>query len=209
MRIKIIIKYAVDCGKIDNNPINEIKTPQPYNTNLLHLNSDWVTKFYEFDFHSETLSKVRDMYVFSCETGISYADIIKLKPVNIKAGEDKQGKEFEFITDNRQKTKTEYNTIITRRAKEIIDKYGGIDKMPKISNQKCNQYLKDALDILEYPNFKKITFHSARKSFAHNFMNGELDVTEIDMSNMLGHKDLRELYAYGIKDKKKMLSKYV
>ena len=207
-KFRKVFDFAVETGRININPISEIKTPQPYNTDLLHLNSEWVRKLYNFKFHSNCLNKIRDMYVFGCETGIAHIDILNLTTNNIKNG-NHNGKEFEYISGKRKKTGTEYNVNIYERANEIIRKYGSIDKLPHVSNQKCNQYIKDCLDIIQYPQFADITFHSARKSFAHNYMNGPRQVSELDMSKMLGHSNLKELSAYAIKDKQQILSKYI
>ena len=98
--------------------------------------------------------------------------------------------------------------IHSKRANLIIEKYGNVERIPKISNQKCNQYIKNAFEILDFVDFEKVKFHSARKSFAHNGMNGELQITEEDIIKMLGQKNVRELASYGLKESVQILDKY-
>jgi integrase len=53
-------------------------------------------------FSIERLQMVKNMFVFACYTGLSYSDLIKLKPENIQIGIDGES----WIKTNRQKTKT-------------------------------------------------------------------------------------------------------
>ncbi|MES2521007.1 MAG: phage integrase SAM-like domain-containing protein [Bacteroidota bacterium] len=203
MRIKVVLDYAYDIGKIDKNPIHEVKTPQRYDTDLFHLNEPMIKKLYDYPFFPKAVRKVVDMFVFSCESGLAYIDLIALTSENVK-----QNNNYEYLQGNRQKTGTLYTVILSKRAKLIIEKYGSVEGIPKISNQKCNQYIKNAFEMLDFADFEKVKFHSGRKSFAHNGMNGELQITEEDIIKMLGQKNVRELASYGLKESVQILDKY-
>lgn len=58
---------------------------------------------------------VKNMFVFACYTGLSYSDLIQLKPANIQIGIDGES----WIKTNRQKTKTPVTSV----AEELQEKH--------------------------------------------------------------------------------------
>ena len=110
----------------------------------------------------ERLQTVRDVFVFSCYTGLSYVDAINLGPDEINLGIDGEY----WIFSRRQKTDTKLR-IPLLRALEILKKYRKHPKsinrdkvFPLISNQKLNSYLKEIADLCGIK--KNLTFHLAR-----------------------------------------------
>ena len=67
----------------------------------------------------ERLAVVKDLFVFSCYTGISYADIMKLTPDNIQFGIDGN----RWIMANRNKTGTPFKIPLLSKAEKLILKY--------------------------------------------------------------------------------------
>ncbi|HPJ60372.1 MAG TPA: site-specific integrase, partial [Bacteroidales bacterium] len=65
------------------------------------------------------LSQVRDIFIFSCYTGLAYIDVLKLKRDNIVRGIDGE----KWIFTSREKTLTKSNIPLLPKALEIIDKY--------------------------------------------------------------------------------------
>lgn len=68
--------------------------------------------------HIKRLEVVRDIFLFSCFTGLAYIDVANLKPDNIVTMNDKQ-----WIVTNRQKTKVPSNVLLLDVPKQIISKY--------------------------------------------------------------------------------------
>ena len=66
------------------------------------------------------LELVRDIFVFSCFTGLAYIDVANLKPEHIVTLDSK-----EWIMTRRQKTKVESNVLLLEVPKSIIAKYEG------------------------------------------------------------------------------------
>lgn len=98
----------------------------------------------EKDFTTPRLSQVRDFFLFSCYTGLSYADVQKLKPSDINTGGDGE----QWIITYRQKTNTRAAIPLLPVAKEILDRYkdhpvciNQNKALPVSSNQKMNEYL--------------------------------------------------------------------
>ena len=70
-------------------------------------------------FASERVGKVRDIFIFSCFTGLAYADVKKLKRSEIRKGND--GKDWIFTS--RQKTDTESRIPLLSEAARMLKKY--------------------------------------------------------------------------------------
>lgn len=149
------------------------------------------------------LAQVRDIFLFSCFTGLAYADLQKLKRSEISTGID-GGK---WIFTRRQKTDSPSHIPIHPMALEILERYSNHpacqvrDKvLPILGNQKMNAYLKEIADCCGI--FKCLTFHIARHTFATTvtLSNG---VPIETVSKMLGHRNLKTTQHYAkILDKK-------
>ena len=154
-------------------------------------------------FVSERLELVRDIFIFSCFTGLAYIDVKQLTLDNISLGIDGD----KWIFKNRQKTETASKLPLLPVAQEIINKYAEhpVCKnenrlLPILSNQKMNAYLKEIVDVCEIN--KDLTFHIARHTFATTvtLSNG---VPLETVSKMLGHTNLKTTQHYAkILDKK-------
>ncbi|HAE66503.1 site-specific integrase [Sphingobacterium multivorum] len=142
------------------------------------------------------LAHVRDIFVFCCYTGLSYADVKKLKWTDIAEGVD--GKLWIFT--NREKTETSSNIPLLPKALEIIERYRDyppcVSKdmvLPVLSNQKMNSYLKEIADLCEIT--KELTFHKSRHTFATSVTLANSVPIET-VSKMLGHTDIKTTQHY-------------
>lgn len=155
------------------------------------------------DFKITRLQWVRDLFVFSCYTGLSYIDVMRLTPGNITIRMDGEY----WLTTNRQKTNNPVRVPLLPKALEIIAKYKGHTRalaegslFPNISNQKLNSYLKEIADMCDIN--KNLTFHLARHTFATTvtLTNG---VPIESVSKMLGHSKITttQIYAKVIEKK--------
>ncbi len=102
------------------------------------------------EFSNERLLYVRDIFLFSCFTGLAYADVKKLKRTEIAIGVDGEKRVF----TKRQKTNTSSRIPLLSTSLEIINRYQDHPKcvnkgtlLPVLSNQKMNAYLKEIADI--------------------------------------------------------------
>lgn len=113
------------------------------------------------------IAQVRDIFVFSCYTGLAYIDAYKLNRDNLVNGIDGE----KWIFTNRKKTGSKSNIPLLPKALEILDKYKNDPDcnhsnklLPILSNQKMNAYLKEVATIAGIK--KNLTFHLARHTFA-------------------------------------------
>lgn len=167
------------------------------------LTLDELTRIEEKEFKIQRLQQVKDLFVFSCYTGLSYIDLVNLKPDNITIGIDG----MKWINTTRQKSMNQVKVPLLPKAIEILEKYKIQPKvlnenklLPGFSNQKLNTYLKEIADLCEIN--KNLTFHIARHTFATTvtLTNG---VPIESISKMLGHTKLSttQIYAKVIETK--------
>ena len=168
-----------------------------------YLTEKEIQDLMEKELVSDHLELVRDIFIFSCFTGLAYIDVKQLSNDNIVLGIDGD----KWINKNRQKTDTSSRIPILPTAQFIIDKYANHpvcvneDKLlPIFSNQKMNAYLKEIATVCGIN--KELTFHIARHTFATTvtLSNG---VPIETISKMLGHTNLKTTQHYAkILDKK-------
>lgn len=123
------------------------------------LTDEEILRIANKDFGIGRLELVRDVFVFSCFTGLAYIDVYNLTPENIVTLNGKQ-----WIMTKRQKTSVETNVLLLDIPKSIIAKYSGKTYrdgklFPMLTNQKLNSYLKEIADICGIK--KNLTFHLA------------------------------------------------
>ena len=145
---------------------------------------------------SDRVSQVRDIFLFSCYTGLAYADVKKLKRAEIVTGIDGQ----KWVYTNRQKTDTSSRIPLLPQAMELMAKYEEHPQcvndgllLPVLSNQKMNSYLKEIADACGIN--KELTYHIARHTFATTvtLANG---VSIESVSKMLGHTNIKTTQHY-------------
>ena len=143
-------------------------------------------------FPTKRLEQVRDVFIFSCFTGLSYIDIKTLKASEICTSFD--GKLW--IMRHRQKTDTPVNVPLLKIPLAILKKYDGQlpkgELLPVLSNQKLNSYLKEIADLCGIN--KNITFHMSRHTFATMCLNNGVKMENV--SKMLGHTNVRTTQQY-------------
>lgn len=162
----------------------------------VYLSQEEIETIMNKELKIKRLELVRDMFLFSCFTGLAYIDVFNLSKANIVIGIDGE----KWISTHRQKTESASKIPILPVTQMIIDKYenhpqcNNEDKLlPILSNQKMNAYLKELADICNID--KELTFHIARHTFATTvtLTNG---VPIESVSKMLGHKNLRTTQHY-------------
>lgn len=171
--------------------------------NVNFLTEEEIRTIKNKDFIGKGLNLVRDIFIFSCYTGLAYVDIFNLTNEQITIGIDGNL----WIITNRQKTGTNSNIPLLPIAEEIIKKYenhplvSNSEKLlPVYSNQKVNEYLKTIAENCNINN--KLTFHCARHTFATTVTLSN-NVSIESVSKMLGHKSIKTTQHYAkILDKK-------
>ena len=190
--VRSIIKYAITSNMIDHHPVSLMKLKKAPPKPIVYLDEKELERLENKTFDIARLKKVKDVFIFQCYTGMSYAELEKFSqnPDSfIQRGID--NKKWLFI--QRGKTKKyqyEYCIPILKRAHAIIDKYDG--KIPVLTNQKYNAYLKEIADLCEIN--KHLTTHIARKTLGMLLLNNDVPIETV--SKVLGHKSIRTTQEY-------------
>ncbi|WP_343066430.1 site-specific integrase [Mesonia hippocampi] len=194
-RLRKMVTLAYKMEWIDKDPFIKFK-PTYIKNEREFLSENELRTIIEKEFEIERLELVKDLFVFSCYTGLSYIDVMNLNEDNITFGID-GGK---WIITNRQKTHNKVKIPLLPIAEELIQKYEYHLKtkktktlFPNISNQKLNSYLKEIADLCKIK--KNLTFHIARHTFATTvtLSNG---VPIETVSKLLGHSKIATTQIY-------------
>jgi site-specific recombinase XerD len=144
-------------------------------------------------FSIKRLEQVRDIFVFSCFTGLAYVDVRNLRAEDITTSFDDKL----WIIKKRQKTNVQSNILLLDIPKMILKKYSnkitGGKLLPVITNQRINSYLKEIADVCGIE--KNLTFHLARHTFATTITLAK-GVPMETVSKMLGHTSIRTTQIY-------------
>lgn len=194
-RLKTVLRKAYSEGITTNQPYSSFKL-KTQKTNREFLSESELEKLIDLDLsENQSLSKVKDIFLFSVYTGIRFQDAQNLSIKNVI----KEKKNY-FIQFTQAKTGESINIPILSTAKEIIDKYNESPErkilkrlLPRISNQKVNAYLKVISDLA---GIRPITHHIARHTFATTIcLNNKMPIEEL--SKLLGHTSIKTTQIYG------------
>lgn len=192
---KKIILICIANGWLDKDPFVKYK-PKVKEVKRDFLNSEELEVMAGKILVSDRVSQVRDIFLFTCYTGLAYADVKKLKRTEIVTGLDGQ----RWVSTSRQKTDTSSRIPLLAQALELMSKYEDHPQcvndgllLPVLSNQKMNSYLKEIADACGI--HKELTYHIARHTFATTvtLANG---VSIESVSKMLGHTNIKTTQHY-------------
>jgi site-specific recombinase XerD len=187
-----IVALAKNNGWIHSNPFTNFKI-RFEKVDRGYLTQDELTTIMQKKLAIKRLEQVRDIFIFSCFTGLAYVDVKNLNEKDIKKSFD--GKLW--IMKKRQKTNIQSIILLLDIPKMILDKYKGMLRenklLPVISNQRLNSYLIEIADLCGIE--KHLTFHLARHTFATTVTLAK-GVPMETVSKMLGHTSIRTTQIY-------------
>ncbi|MCU7552858.1 site-specific integrase [Chitinophagaceae bacterium LB-8] len=193
--LKKIVKECVAKGWLEKDPFMSFKLKAKASDRTF-LTQHELDLLENKQFTIERLNHIKDIFLFSCYTGLAYIDLANLKSYQISIGIDGE----KWIFTSRQKSDEPSHVPLLPTAMAIIEKYAAHPKvlnsgklLPIPSNQKVNSYLKEIADVCGIT--KELTFHVARHTFATTvtLTNG---VPIESVSKMLGHKKLQTTQIY-------------
>lgn len=192
---KKIVLICVKNGWISRDPFINFKMSKKEVIRTF-LSKNEIETIFKKNFVSERVSLVRDIFLFSCFTGLAYIDVKQLRKHEILIGVDGR----QWIISARQKTGSPTKIPLHPLALKLVLKYKAHPKclqkgtvFPVLSNQKMNSYLKEIADVCGIQ--KELTFHIARHTFATTvtLSNG---VPIETVSKLLGHSSIKQTQHY-------------
>jgi integrase len=164
---------------------------------------------YKFGKGQGRLERARDVFLFTCFTGLRYSDVVKLTRHDVKDG---------FIQIVTQKTVDNLRIELNKHAQALLDKYMNIEfptdkALPVVSNAHMNEYLKEVcelcgLDELQrvvyfiggvrhekvYPKWQLVSTHCGRRTFVVNAL--QLGIPAEVIMRWTGHSDYKSMKPY-------------
>jgi len=190
-----VIKICLDNEWITKNPFTNYKSKLKEVVRE-YLFEEEIQSIMNKEFKIERLSLVRDIFLFSCFTGLAYIDVKNLTENNISYGIDGE----KWIFTHRQKTESPSKIPLLPIPKMLIERYSKHPQcsnqnrlLPILTNQRMNSYLKEIAAVCGID--KELTFHIARHTFATTvtLANG---VPIESVSKMLGHTSIKTTQHY-------------
>lgn len=164
---------------------------------------------FEIPFAKSYLERVRDIFLFSCFTGLRYSDVKNLKKSDIKE---------DTIEVTTIKTADSIIIELNNHSRAILDKYKDDIfvqdyALPVISNQKMNEYLKELMELagidepiretyyqgnkridIVTPKYALIGTHAGRRTFICNALS--LGIPPQVVMKWTGHSDYKAMKPY-------------
>ena len=189
--LKTVTIQAQKVGFLDHDPFINLRFHlKPVDRGF--LTEEEIEVLMSKKFGVKRLEHVRDIFVFSCFTGLAYIDVSNLTDENIVTigGTD-------WIMTKRQKTSITENVPILDVAREIINKYhSSADRngrlLPILSNQNMNAYLKEIADLCGIK--KRLSYHMARHTYATLLLSKGVPMETV--SKLLGHTNIKTTQIY-------------
>lgn len=180
---------AIDAGLLKRNPYKWINISKGNDGNSLQkcLTPEEFQKIKHVKLCTESLQKVKDVFIFQTYTCLSYAD---LKDFNINNLINIKG--MQVYIGKRDKTGKQFTIPLLKPALDILHKYS--EKLPIISNVKYNAYLKVVAQAAGID--KPLTTHWARHTGATLLLNDGVPMQIV--SKICGHSSTKiteQIYA--------------
>lgn len=180
---------AISEGLMKRNPYRSLHIPTDKQSKSLHkyLTIEELHRFESADMRTESLNRVRDLFIFQTYTCLSYVDMAAFDFTKVKNDDGNL-----IYTGRRGKTHQEFTFLILKPAMNVLQKYDY--KLPILSNVKYNEYLKVCAQMAQID--KPISSHWARHTGATILLNEGVDMEIV--AKVLGHsstKITRTVYA--------------
>lgn len=203
--LKTFINYARKEGVQVNDKYKDFPIKKE-KLDVIALTQDEFDKLFDLDLSgNKKLAQVRDVFCFSCVTGLRYSDLNQLSRVHIHEDE---------IRLNIQKTSENLTIPLNPYSLAILEKYKEhFRPLPVISNPKMNAYLKElckkagiVADVPKvrfngakrietvHPKYELITVHVGRKTFVTLSLERGMSAEEV--MTITGHQDYQSFKRY-------------
>ena len=191
-RLHTVINKAIAAGIITADPFAGYEPPRPERKRR-YLTKGELKRLMTTPLSMPRLYLVRDLFLFSCYTGISYGDMCRLTAANLETADDGTT----WVKAARDKTGVSFEIPLLDLPLHIIDKYRDIASdgklLPIYGNSELNKGLKLLAAACGID--RKLTFHMARHTYATEITLSH-GVPMETVSRMLGHSRVNTTQIY-------------
>ncbi|MFR9543505.1 MAG: site-specific integrase [Rikenellaceae bacterium] len=187
-----LIYLAVDRDIIRCNPIADMKYEKKQEPKLTHISREELQRIMARPSSHAVQEMVRRVFIFSCFTALSYADVYNLQTHNI--GTTAEGRTY--IRIKRVKTTVEAFIPLHPVAEKILKLYNTTDPTQPVFPLPVRDMiwhdLQEIAFISQIPN--RLSYHQARHSFGTFALSAGVPIESI--SKMMGHTNIRSTQVY-------------
>lgn len=202
--LKTFLSWAEDRGAPLSKDYRKFKVDEE-DVDVIALTQDELERVKSVDLSTHPrLDRVRDLFLFACYTGARFGDVQNLNLDDVRRG-----------TWHLRMGKTKSPTLIpiVRQAEAILDKYRHDGRLPSISSQRMNDYLKELgrmaelnepVCIVRYlgakrneirgPKWEHLTSHVARRTFVT--LSLEAGMRPDVIMSITGHRSFKTMKKY-------------
>ncbi|AYQ32318.1 site-specific integrase [Runella sp. SP2] len=179
-----VLDFAVVNNALESNPLKSIKFPRSKVKPIFFLEESDIQKLEEYQHFSQRLQKTVDCFLMQIYTGMAYVDLLNF---DAKKHLKREKDGTEWIIINRAKTGSIAQIPVVEKTKLLLVKYSY--QMPVMTNQKMNEYIKEAAQIAEIEVAQRIGTHTARRTAGTFLLNRGIPLHTV--SKILGHKSIK------------------
>jgi site-specific recombinase XerD len=183
--LKSVFLFGLRNELTRNNPFTGYKIGRKYRE-VRFLTEEEVQRIENKEMPNECLERVKDLFLFQCFTSISFVDMALLEPKDFHSNEEGTL----YLRKNRKKTGVEFFIVLLPEAVAIAQKYNF--KLPLISNQRYNNYLKEIGTLCNID--KPMHSHIGRHTAATYLLNRSVPMEMV--AKVLGHTTTKQTRHY-------------
>lgn len=205
--LKTFLTYARLQGITVDRSYEDFKV-QKDEKDIIALTQDEFDQLYMADLsENKRLDRIRDIFCFSCATGLRWSDLENLEWHNIRGNE---------IIITVHKTREKLIIPLSKVSAEILHKYKELEyptPLPRITGQVFNKYIKELCQLLKFdsliemvrnrgaerveilkPKWQLISAHTGRRTFVT--LSLEKGIAAEYIMRITGHKDYKSFKRY-------------
>lgn len=199
--IKNVLAWAKLKKIADINPLEGMRINNPKYDDPVFLTDEQFETLRNYRFENSHLQQAADIFILLCRCGFHYGDLKDFVLQHKTASRTGLDGEVWLIKD-RIKTEVSIRVPQFDEVKQIVDKYGGWEKLPLTSLPKFNAWLKVIAAKLDLP--EDLSSKAGRKTFTDWCFNKLLLSTD-SVKVVLGRKTDSGLEVYGRPDERRVI----
>lgn len=178
--LKTYIREAIRRDLVEKNPYDKFKVDRGKSEWGRFLTPEEVKRIEKTKLPTASLSRVRDLFLLQCYTGLAYSDLMT---ADFRDTTEIDG--VRVLTSARRKTDTTFTTVITKKAAAILERYGY--EVPKLTCEQYNMRLKVLADAAGIS--KPIASHYGRRTCGMLLLNDGFPIEIV--AKVLGHTNIK------------------
>ena len=183
--LKSYIRMAMKAGLCKYDPYIDFEYKKGKSKEPTFLTEDEVSLIQKYNPPSESLKRIKDLFIVQCFTGMAYVDLMGFNQSKIQLMNGSK-----VLSSTRSKTDESYISLLLPEAEIILEKYNYV--LPRITNEKYNDYLKLLASGAGIE--KNLTTHVARHTYATYLLNRDIPIETV--SRAMGHSNIKQTQDY-------------